>query len=137
MDRKTIRAFAKLARCLGATEITVCGTEHQMEQLDEPRGFTEEERREIVKANEITMYPDMADKFKAMEVRAEWQRLKDVVVKAAVQECAMERTADYGSNTITRTDALIRMQIAMKEKREAVDALITFETKHGIDNQRA
>src|ERR1043165_1360008 len=62
----------------------------------------------------------------------EHQRLQSAVVEAAKAEVAMERAADRGSNTITRTEALIKMQRAMKAKREAVDALIAFEAEHKI-----
>jgi len=64
-------------------------------------------------------YPDMTDKFKAMELRAEHQRLQSAVVEAAKEEVAM---------------ALIQLQRAMKTKKSAVDALIAFEAEHGIGN---
>lgn len=71
------------------------------------------------------------DSAKDAQLHAERSRLERVVLDAAIEEYKMERAADYGSNTITRTEALIKTQRAMKVKREAVAALLDFETKTG------
>lgn len=95
-----------------------------------PRGFTEAEWREIIKANETAMYPSMADKFKAVEVRAEHQRLKDAVVDAARAAWKAESKSD--TDTYAQSfDNLLRQQRAFRAA-----ALIDFETEHGIDNQQ-
>lgn len=62
-------------------------------------------------------------------VAHERARLERAVLDAAIEEYKMEYVADHGSNTITRTEALIKMQRAMKTKRAAVDALLAFEAK--------
>lgn len=61
-------------------------------------------------------YPDMTDKFKAMEVRAQHQRLQSAVVEA-VKEWATDVSAD------SRGAASLR---------SAIYALIEFEAQHGI-----
>lgn len=63
-------------------------------------------------------------------------RLRDAVAEAAIEEYKMEHAANHGGNTITRTDALIKMQRAMKAKRAAVDALLEFETTQKSNDSR-
>lgn len=64
-----------------------------------------------------------------VRIEVEFTRLERAVLDAAIEEYKMEYVADHGSNTITRTEALIKMQRAMKTKRAAVDALLAFEAK--------
>lgn len=67
-----------------------------------------------------------------LQREAERARLERDVIEAAVEEYKFEHAADHGSNTITRTEALVKMQKAMKAKREAVKALLEFESQHSI-----
>lgn len=78
--------------------------------------------------------PEFAEAFKAADIEVEHARLQSAVAEAAKLIVAMERAADEGSNTITRTEALIKMQEGWKVQREAVDALIAFEAGLQIEN---
>jgi hypothetical protein len=84
---------------------------------DEPRGYTESEWREMIQNDEVRMYPDMADKFRAIEVRMEYNRLRGAVADAAKTEM---RDNPFLSST-SSTAFMV-----------AVADLITFEKKHGL-----
>lgn len=64
-----------------------------------------------------------------MNRAVERARLERAVLDAVIEEYKMEYAADHGSNTITRTNALIKMQQAMKAKRETVAALLAFDAE--------
>lgn len=74
---------------------------------------------------ERQQYPDMADRFKAMEMRAEWQRLKDVVAEAA-KVYNVEYFKPYEWVWTHRVSG------ALLKLRTATRALIAFETEQGI-----
>ena len=65
----------------------------------------------------------------APNVAAERSRLERSVIEKAKEEYKVEREADRGANTITRTDALIKLQPLIQRRREAVAALLEFEQK--------
>jgi hypothetical protein len=65
-------------------------------------------------------YPDMADKFKAIELRAEHQRLKDAVVEK-VKEWRELRLMQAGTR---RT---------IGELMDVLDSLLWFERKHNTE----
>lgn len=87
-------------------------------------------------AQKSNRYPDMVDKFKAMELRAEHQRLQSAVVEAVkVRHDAQSDfwdEAHRGSRCVEEEAAL---QQADCDLRVAVDALIAFEVEHGIGEQ--
>lgn len=90
--------------------------------------------RNVKGSERIALEADIVEALRAARAEAtqptERERLRDQVVEAAVEEYKFEHAADYGSNTITRTEALIKMQQAMKKKREAVKALLDFESQN-------
>lgn len=81
----------------------------------------------IVNTELARQYPDMADKFKAMELRAEHQRLKDAVVEAVkarrVAELTFDKTSLLGASDLLNAEV---------SENEAVDAIIAFEKEHNI-----
>jgi len=75
---------------------------------------------------EARSYPDMTSKFKAIELRAELQRLQSAVVEAAKTWRAGAFTKDV---TMASANQHYRDYQAMSA---AADALIAFEAEHGI-----
>ena len=77
--------------------------------------------------------PDCAEaeefKAKIIKLQCERTRLERSVIEKAKEEYKVEREADRGANTITRTDALIKLQPLIQRRREAVAALLEFEEK--------
>lgn len=67
---------------------------------------------------------------KTINRAVERARLEREVVEAAIEEYKIEHAADRGANTITRTDALIKLQPLMQRRREAVAALLKFESEN-------
>jgi len=85
-------------------------------------GYKSKSQVKPIAAQRGQPYPDMSDKFKGMEVRAEWQRLKDAVVEAAIARRKAKLAEPNGGIRL--------LHATLVAEHEAVDALIAFEAEH-------